>query len=169
MGLGYYEYFQLCEDLNMAPLPILPCGVSCQGAGGGWSMREQAQDVVPMEAMDEWVQDALDLIDWANGDPATNVWARMRAEAGHPKPFGLKYLGIGNEERISPEFEERFKYMYERVRKAHPEIIIVGTAGPGSHRGNPDYDNGWRLAEEIGLPILDEHYYERRDYFLDSR
>jgi len=169
MGLGYYEYFQLCEDLNMAPLPILPCGVSCQGAGGGWSMRDQAQDVVTMEAMDEWVQDALDLIDWANGDPATNVWARMRAEAGHPKPFGLKYLGIGNEERISPEFEERFKYMYERVHKAHPEIIIVGTAGPGSHRGNPDYDNGWRLAEEIGLPILDEHYYERRDYFLDSR
>ncbi len=169
MGLGYYEYFQLCEDLNMAPLPILPCGVSCQGAGGGWSMRDQAQDVVAMEAMDEWVQDALDLIEWANGDPATSVWARMRAEAGHPQPFGLKYLGIGNEERISPEFEERFKYMYERVRKAHPEIFIVGTAGPGSHPGNPDFDNGWRLAEEIGLPILDEHYYERNDYFLNSR
>jgi alpha-L-arabinofuranosidase len=132
-------------------------------------MRDQAQDVVPMEAMDEWVQDALDLIEWANGDPATSVWARMRAEAGHPQPFGLKYLGIGNEERISPEFEERFKYMYERVRKAHPEIIIVGTAGPGSHPGNPDFDNGWRLAEEIGLPVLDEHYYERNDYFLNSR
>jgi len=168
MGLGYYEYFQLCEDLNMAPLPILPCGVSCQGANGGWGMKGQAQDVVPMSEMDEWTQDALDLIEWANGD-VTTTWGRKRAEQGHPKPFGLKYLGIGNEEKISPEFEERFKYMYERITKAHPEIIIVGTAGPGSHKGNPDFDNGWRLAEEIGLPILDEHYYEPNKYFLSSR
>ena len=169
MGLGYFEYFQLCEDLNMQPLPILPCGVSCQGANGGWGMKNQAQDVVPMSEMDEWVQDALDLIEWANGDPATSKWAKLRAEAGHPKPFNLKYLGIGNEERISPEFAERFKYMYERVTKAHPEIIIVGTAGPGSHKGNPDFDNGWKLAEEIGLPIIDEHYYEPNSYFLKSR
>ena len=168
MGLGYYEYFQLCEDLGMAPLPILPCGVSCQGANGGWGMRDQAQDAVPMDEMDEWVQDALDLIEWANGDAST-PWGRVRAEQGHPAPFGLKYLGLGNEERISPEFAERFKYMYERVTKAHPEIIIVGTAGPGSHRGNPDYDNGWKLAEELNVPILDEHYYEPRDYFLHSR
>ena len=168
MGLGYYEYFQLCEDLNMAPLPILPCGVSCQGTNGGWGMKGQAQDVVPMSDMDEWTQDALDLIEWANGDVNT-VWGRKRAEQGHPKPFGLKYLGIGNEEKITPEFEERFKYMYERITKAHPEIIIVGTAGPGSHKGNPDFDNGWRLAEEIGLPILDEHYYEPNKYFLKSR
>jgi alpha-L-arabinofuranosidase len=169
MALGYYEYFQLCEDLDMAPLPILPCGVSCQGAGGGWNMKTQAQDAVPMDQMDEWVQDALDLIEWANGDPATSVWARKRAEAGHPEPFGLKYLGIGNEERISPEFIERFKYIYERVQAAHPEIVIVGTAGPGSHPGNRDFEQGWKLAEEIGLPILDEHYYEKHDYFLKSR
>ena len=168
MGLGYYEYFQLCEDLGMAPLPILPCGVSCQGTNGGWEMKNQAQDVVPMSEMDEWVQDALDLIEWANGD-VTTTWGKKRAEQGHPAPFGLKYLGIGNEERISPEFAERFKYMYERVTKAHPEIIIVGTAGPGSHKGNPDYDNGWKLAEELGLPILDEHYYEPNRYFLSSR
>ena len=77
--------------------------------------------------------------------------------------------GIGNEERISPEFTERFKYMYNKIKAAHPEIIIVGTAGPGSHAGNPDYENGWKLAEEINLPILDEHYYEQRDYFLSSR
>ncbi|MBQ9286716.1 MAG: alpha-N-arabinofuranosidase [Bacteroidaceae bacterium] len=169
MGLGYYEYFQLCEDIGMQPLPILPCGVSCQGTNGGWGMRNQAQDVVPMAQMDEWVQDALDLIEWANGDPATSKWAKMRTDAGHPKPFNLKYLGLGNEERISPEFEERFKYMYERITKAHPEIVIVGTAGPGSHKGNYDYDNGWRLAEETGMPIMDEHYYEPRDYFLRSR
>ena len=168
MGLGYYEYFQLCEDIGMEPLPILPCGVSCQGTNGGWGMKNQAQDVVPMSEMDEWVQDALDLIEWANGD-ATTKWGKVRAEAGHPKPFGLKYLGIGNEERISPEFAERFKYMYEKVTKAHPEIIIVGTAGPGSHPGNPDYENGWKLADELGMPIMDEHYYEPRDYFLKSR
>ena len=168
MGLGYYEYFQLCEDMNMQPVPILPCGVSCQGTNGGWGMKNQAQDVVPMSEMDEWVQDALDLIEWANGD-ATTKWGRVRAEAGHPKPFNLKYLGIGNEEKITPEFAERFKYMYEKITKLHPEIVIVGTAGPGSHAGNPDYDNGWKIAEEIGLPILDEHYYEQHTYFETSR
>lgn len=168
MGLGYFEYFQFCEDLGMEPLPILPCGVSCQGAGGGWGMKGQAQDVVPMAEMDEWVQDALDLIEWANGAPTTR-WGKVRAQAGHPEPFNLKYLGIGNEEKISPEFAERFKYMYERIVKAHPEIIIVGTAGPGSHAGNPDFDNGWKLAEELEMPILDEHYYEPRTYFETSR
>ena len=168
MGLGYYEYFQFCEDLNMQPVPILPCGVSCQGTNGGWGMKDQAQDVVPMSEMDEWVQDALDLIEWANGDVNTK-WGRVRAEAGHPKPFNLKYLGIGNEERISPEFAERFKYMYKKIMEAHPEIVIVGTAGPGSHPDNPDFQNGWKLAEELGLPILDEHYYEPYTYFQKSR
>ena len=170
MGLGYFEYFQFCEDLGMEPVPILPCGVSCQGTNGGWNMwPKQAQDVAPMSEMDEWVQDALDLIEWANGDPATSKWAKMRADAGHPKPFNLKYLGIGNEEKISPEFNERFKYMYNKVTKAHPEIIIVGTAGPGSHPQNPDYEAGWKLAEELGMHIIDEHYYEQNKYFLQSR
>ena len=168
-ALGYFEYFQFCEDLGMEPLPILPCGVSCQGTNGGWGMKGQAQDVVPMSEMDEWVDECIDLIEWANGDPATNKWAKMRAEAGHPKPFNLKYLGIGNEERISPEFNERFKYIYERVTKAHPEIVIVGTAGPGSHADNSDYQNGWKLADELAMPILDEHYYEPNTYFLNKR
>ena len=169
VGLGYFEYFQFCEDLGMEPLPILPAGVSCQGANGGWGMKGQAQDVVPMSEMDEWVDECIDLIEWANGDPATNKWAKMRADAGHPKPFNLKYLGIGNEERISPEFCERFKYIYERVTKAHPEIVIVGTAGPGSHADNGDYQNGWKLAEELNMPILDEHCYEPNTYFLNKR
>ena len=170
MGLGYYEYFQFCEDLNMEPVPILSCGVSCQGTNGGWNMwPKQAQDVAPMSEMDEWVQDALDLIEWANGDPAKSKWAKMRADQGHPKPFNLKYLGLGNEEKISPEFIERFKYLYEKVTKAHPEIVIVGTAGPGSHPENPDYEAGWKLADELGMPIIDEHYYEPNKYFLSSR
>ena len=169
MGLGYYEYFQLCEDMNMQPVPILPCGVSCQGANGGWDMwPTQAQDVVPMQEMAEWLQDALDLIEWANGDENTK-WGKVRAAAGHPKPFGLKYLGIGNEEKISPEFVERFKYMYAKITEKHPEIVIVGTAGPGSHPGNPDYEAGWKLARELDMPILDEHYYEKHDYFETSR
>ena len=170
MGLGYFEYFQFCEDLNMEPLPILPCGVSCQGANGGWGMKDQAQDAWPMNDMDVWAQDALDLIEWANGDPATSKWAKMRAEAGHPAPFNLKYLGLGNEERISPEFAERFKYIYSKVREKYPEIIIVGTAGVDSHPYSKlDWANGWRVADETGVDILDEHYYEPRDYFLKSR
>ncbi len=168
MGLGYYEYFQFCEDLGMEPLPILPCGVSCQGTNGGWGMKTQAQDVVPMSEMDEWVDEALDLIEWANGDVNT-TWGKKRAEQGHPAPFNLKYLGLGNEEKITPEFEERFKYIYDRVRAKYPDIVIVGTAGPGSHKGNPDFDNGWRIAEELGVDILDEHYYEPRDYFLNNQ
>ncbi|MBR5167685.1 MAG: alpha-N-arabinofuranosidase [Salinivirgaceae bacterium] len=169
MSVGYYEYFQFCEDLGMQPVPILPCGVSCQGTNGGWSMwPTQAQDACPMEDMDEWTQDALDLIEWANGD-ANTKWGKVRADAGHPAPFNLKYLGLGNEEKISPEFEERFKYMYNKIKAKYPDIVIVGTAGPGSHPDNPDYKNGWRIAEEIGLPIIDEHYYEQRDYFLTNR
>lgn len=173
LTLGYFEYFQFCEDMGMQPLPILPCGVNCQGSNGGWNMYPtQAQDACPMEEMDEWVQDALDLIEWANGDASTK-WGKVRAEAGHPKPFGLKYLGLGNEEKISPEFVERFKYMYKKIHEAHPEIVIVGTDGPGSHadaNGNDnDYSLGWKLAEELELPILDEHYYEPREYFLNQR
>ena len=170
MGLGYYEYFQLCEDLGMEPLPIRPCGVSCQGTNGGWGMYPtQAQDACPMEEMDEWANEALDLIEWANGDPATSKWAKMRADAGHPKPFNLKYLGLGNEEKISPEFEERFKYIYNKVMEKYPNIVIVGTAGPGSHPGNADLENGWRIADAVGMPIIDEHYYEPNAYFLSSR
>ena len=168
MGLGYYEYFQFCEDLGMEPLPILPCGVSCQGTNGGWGMKTQAQDVVPMSEMDEWVAEALDLIEWANGDVNT-TWGKKRAEQGHPKPFNLKYLGLGNEEKITPEFEERFVYIYNKVRAKYPNIVIVGTAGPGSHKGNPDFDNGWRIAEKTGVDVLDEHYYEPRDYFLNNQ
>jgi len=168
MEVGYFEYFQLCEDMGMEPLPILPCGVSCQGVNGGWGMRNQAQEVKPMDEMDEWVQDALDLIEWANGDVNTK-WGAVRAAAGHPEPFNLKYLGIGNEEKITPEFSERFKYIYNKVMERYPGIVVVGTAGPGSHPGNPDYENSWKLAEEIGLPIIDEHYYDPRQQFIDSR
>ena len=168
MEMGFFEYFQFCEDAGMEPLPILPCGVSCQGTNGGWNMRTQAQDAIPMEDMQEWADEALDLIEWANG-PADSKWGKVRADAGHPEPFNLKYLGLGNEEKITPEFEERFKFIYDQVRAKYPEIVIVGTAGPGSHPGNGDYEEGWKFATELEVPILDEHYYEQRNYFLTSR
>ena len=168
MEMGFFEYFQFCEDAGMEPLPILPCGVSCQGTNGGWSMRTQAQDAVPMEDMQEWADEALDLIEWANG-PADSKWGKVRADAGHPEPFNLKYLGLGNEEKITPEFEERFKFIYDQVRAKYPDIVIVGTAGPGSHPGNGDYEEGWKFATQLEVPILDEHYYEQRNYFLTSR
>jgi alpha-L-arabinofuranosidase len=168
MEMGFFEYFQFCEDAGMEPLPILPCGVSCQGTNGGWNMRTQAQDAIPMEDMQEWADEALDLIEWANG-PADSKWGKVRADAGHPEPFNLKYLGLGNEEKITPKFEERFKFIYDQVRAKYPDIVIVGTAGPGSHPGNGDYEEGWKFATELGVDILDEHYYEQRNYFLTSR
>lgn len=168
MGLGYYEYFQFCEDIGAEPLPILPVGVSCQGAGGGWGIHGQAQSAKPMAEMQEWADDVLDLVEWANG-AVTTKWGKVRAEAGHPEPFNLKYIGLGNEEKISPEFEERFRFIYKQLQEKHPEITVVGTAGPGSHKGNPDYDNGWRIAEAVGMPIIDEHYYEKREYFYDNQ
>lgn len=169
LEIGYYEYFQFCEDLGAKPLPILPLGLSCQGAGGGWSVPGYAQMAVPMDEMEEWTQDALDLIEWANGDASTK-WGAVRAAQGHPEPFGMEMLGIGNEEYISPEFRERFKYMFDRIQAEHPEITIVGTAGVESHPTNKnDYVNGWDFADKIGIPVLDEHYYEPRDYFLSSR
>ena len=121
-----------------------------------------------MEDMQEWADEALDLIEWANG-PADSKWGKVRADAGHPEPFNLKYLGLGNEEKITPEFEERFKFIYDQVRAKYPDIVIVGTAGPGSHPGNGDYEEGWKFATELGVDILDEHYYEQRNYFLTSR
>ncbi len=168
MEMGFFEYFQFCEDAGMEPLPILPCGVSCQGTNGGWNMRTQAQDAVPMSEMQEWADEALDLIEWANG-PVTSKWGKIRADAGHPEPFNLKYLGLGNEEKITPEFEERFKFIYDQVRAKYPDIVIVGTAGPGSHPGNGDYEEGWKFATQLDVPILDEHYYEQRNFFLTSR
>ena len=168
-GLGFFEYFQFCEDIGAEPLPVLAAGVPCQNSANNARGIGGQQGGIPMDLMPAYIQELLDLIDWANGDPATSKWAKMRADAGHPAPFNLKYLGLGNEERISPEFSERFRYIYKKVTEKYPEIVIVGTAGPGSHPGNPDLENGWKLADELGMPVIDEHYYEPRDYFLSSR
>ena len=168
MGLGYFEYFQFCEDLGMEPVPILPAGVSCQGTNGGWGMwPTQAQDVVPMSEMDEWVAEAIDLIDWANGDPATNKWAKMRADAGHPKPFNLKYLGVGNEDLISDVFAERFTFLNRGIKAKYPDIQVVGTVGPFFE--GSDYEFGWKLARQENVDIVDEHYYVDPGWYIHNQ
>ena len=153
MGLGYYEYFLLCEDLGAEPLPVVAAGVPCQNSSVGGAGQ---QGGIPEEELDAYIRDILDLIEWANGAPDT-PWGRVRAEAGHPAPFGLKYLGIGNEDLISDVFAERYRRICRAVQEHHPEIRIIGTAGP-FYEGS-DYEYGWQLADELRLPLVDEHYY----------
>ncbi|MFT4175255.1 MAG: alpha-L-arabinofuranosidase C-terminal domain-containing protein [Luteolibacter sp.] len=162
MGLGYFEYFQFCEDIGATPIPIVAAGVSCQNSGG---TAGQGQCAIPMEDMPAYIQDILDLIEWANG-PATSKWGAVRAEAGHPAPFGLKYLGVGNEDKMTPAFKERFTMIYNALKKAHPEIIVIGTSGPST--SGEDYDKGWELARELKIPIVDEHSYETPSWFWNN-
>ncbi len=161
LGLGFYEYFQMCEDFGSEPLPVIAAGVPCQNS---WTGGYGQQGGVPMEEMDAFIQDIVDLVEWANGDPKTSLWARRRAEAGHPEPFGLKYIGIGNEDLISNVFKERFRMIYEALRERCPEITVIGTAGP--FWSGSDYDEGWRFAAELGVPVVDEHYYVSPGWFV---
>lgn len=163
VGLGFYEYFQLCEDIGAKPLPVLAAGVSCQNSARS---RGNGQQAIPMDEMDAYVQDMLDLIEWANGDPATSKWAKMRADAGHPEPFNLEYLGIGNEDHITPEFKERFAMIQRGVKAKYPNIKIVGTVGPNPN--DWDWREGWKFAREEKPEIVDEHYYRQPQWFLDN-
>lgn len=164
LGLGFYEYFQMCEDMGARPLPVLAAGVPCQNSSVGGSGQ---QGGIPMEEMDAYIQDILDLIEWANGDPKTNPWARKRAEAGHPAPFGLEMIGIGNEDLISDVFIERFRMIHRAITERYPEIQVVGTVGPFNE--GSDYEEGWRLARELELPYVDEHYYNSPGWFINNQ
>lgn len=161
-GLGYHEYFQFCEDIDAEPLPVLAAGVPCQNSSRPSRFTHNdltkygQQCGLPMDSLDSYIRDVLDLIEYANG-PATSTWGRKRAEAGHPEPFNLKYIGIGNEDMITEVFEERFNKINAAVKKAHPEIMVVGTVGP-FYEG-ADYDEGWRIAREQNVDLVDEHYY----------
>ncbi len=180
-GLGFHEYFQFCEDIGAEPLPVLAAGVPCQNS---WKGGAGQQGGIPFEAdlkgkpspytyrgkpltMESYLQELLDLIEWANGDAKTSELAKIRAKAGHPKPFNLKYLGIGNEDLIGDVFIKRYRFLIDGIRKAHPEITIVGTVGPfweGS-----DYEYGWREAREQNIPIVDEHYYNSISWYFHHR
>ena len=160
--LGFYEFFQMCEDMNMEPLPVLAAGVPCQNSSDGGAGQ---QGGIPMDEMPAYIQEILNLIEWANGD-ATTEWGRKRIEQGHKRPFNLKYLGIGNEDLISPTFTERYLMICKAVREKYPDIKICGTAGP-FYFGS-DYDEGWRLATEHSdiIDLVDEHYYVSPGWYI---
>ncbi|RQO79288.1 alpha-L-arabinofuranosidase [Pedobacter sp. KBW01] len=163
MGLGYLEYFQFCEDIGAAPVPVIAAGVPCQNSstGGGGQ-----QGGIPMSEMDAYIQDIADLVEYANGDVKTK-WGKKRAEAGHPKPFNLKYIGIGNEDQITEVFAEHFTMIYKALKKIHPEIVIIGTAGPFFE--GTDYDAGWQIASELNVPVIDEHYYQSPGWLINNQ
>lgn len=171
-GLGFYEYFRFCEDLGMEPLPVLAAGVPCQNSSrhSRYSHDELTcngqQGGIPMEDMPAYIQDILDLVEWANG-PADSEWGKVRAEAGHPEPFGMKYLGIGNEDLISETFKQRFKMIRDAVNAKYPEIIVVGTVGPFFE--GSDYVEGWRFARKENVAVVDEHYYVAPGWFVNNR
>jgi len=165
-GLGYFEYFQFCEDIGAKPLPVLPAAVSCQNSGGTWRIGGTGQRALPLEEMQDYIQEVLDLIEWANG-PVTSAWGAKRAEAGHPAPFNLEYVGIGNEDKITPEFEQRFTMIYEAVKAKHPEITVVGTAGPAPD--GEDFSKGWDLVNNLHVPVVDEHYYKPPQWFVSNQ
>ena len=169
-ALGFYEYFQWCEDMGAEPLPVLAAGVPCQNSVADARGVAGQQGGIPMSQMPQYVQDVLDLVEWANGDPATSKWAKMRADAGHPAPFNLKMIGIGNEDLISTTFEERYLMICKAVKQKYPNIEVVGTVGP-FHYPSSDYIEGWKIAKENrhSIDAVDEHYYEKPGWFINHQ
>lgn len=165
-GLGYFEYFQFCEDIGAEPVPVVAAGVPCQNSACKEHVGGGQQGGIPMCEMDDYVQEVLDLIEYANGD-VKSEWGRKRAEAGHPKPFNLKYIGIGNEDLITDLFEERFTLLFNAVKEKHPEITVIGTVGPYSE--GTDYEEGWELANKLNIPMVDEHYYQKPGWFIHNQ
>jgi alpha-N-arabinofuranosidase len=151
-GIGFFEYFQLAEDLGAAPLPILGCGMACQFNTG---------ELVPMDELGPYIQDALDLIEFANGSKDT-PWGKLRHVMGHPEPFNMKYIGIGNEQ-WGPEYIKRYKEFDKAIKAQYPEIIVVSGSGPF-----PDgdfFEYGWKELKELNAAIVDEHYYRSPEWF----
>ncbi len=153
-GLGFYEYFQLAEDIGAAPLPIINCGMACQFNTG---------EIVPLNQLDPYVQDALDLIEFANGNANTN-WGKVRAKLGHPRPFNLQMIGIGNE-NWGPQYIERLSVFQKIINKKYPAIKLVGSTGVFD--GEPfNYLN--TTMRKMKIDFIDEHYYNRPEWFLKN-
>ena len=169
-GIGFYEYFQWCEDMGAEPLPVLAAAVPCQNSQADARGMGGQQGGIPMTEMQSYIDDILHLIEWANGDAATNEWAKKRAEAGHPAPFHLKYIGIGNEDLVSTTFEERYELIARAIHERYPDIVICGTAGP-FHTPSSDYIEGWHFNNEHPelAQMVDEHYYESTGWFLNHQ
>ena len=156
-GLGFFEYFQLCEDIGADALPVINVGMACQFQN--WN-NEAAH--VPVDQLQPYIQDALDLIEFANGDE-NSTWGKKRAEMGHKAPFGLKYLAVGNEQ-WDDMYYKRLKPFVEAIRKAYPQIKIVGTSGPDSE--GEMFDKGWVAMKELKADLVDEHFYRNEEWFL---
>ena len=156
--VGFYEYFLLCEDLGMQPLPIVFAGLNCQFRS------RHCLDTHGADFQEKVVQNALDLIEYANGDPKTNPWAALRAEAGHPGPFGLKYIGIGNE-NYGEDYLEKFEIIKSSIDERYPGVTCVLSAG-GQPKGR-NLDAAWAKAHEKFPDVrVDEHCYDRPKWFL---
>lgn len=158
-GLGFYEYFRLSEEIGAEPLPVLSVGLSCEFQNGA----ERSAAHVPVDQLQPYIDDVLDLIEFANGDPEKNTWAKLRADMGHPKPFNLKYVAIGNEQ-WGEIYPENLKPFVEQVRAKYPNIKIIGTSGPNSE--GKDFDYLWPEMKKIGADLVDEHFYRPESWFL---
>jgi alpha-L-arabinofuranosidase len=154
-GLGFFEFFQLCEDMGAQPLPILSCGLACQFNSG---------EACPLDDLDSYIQDAIDLIEFANG-PTNSTWGAKRAAMGHPAPFNLKMLGIGNENWQQP-YIERYAKFHAVLKQKHPEIQLVSSAGPGPEDNHFKY--AWPKLRELNADIVDEHCYAKPDWFFNN-
>ncbi len=155
-GLGFFEFFQLSEEIGSEPLPILSCGLACQ------FQNDDPSAHCPVDELRPFIQDALDLIEFANG-PVTSTWGKVRADMGHPEPFNLKFIGIGNEQwdALYPEHLEPF---VKAIRAAYPDIRIVGSSGPNSEGDQFDYL--WPEMKRLGADLVDEHFYRPEEWFL---
>ncbi|MBC7930040.1 MAG: alpha-L-arabinofuranosidase [Rubrivivax sp.] len=154
-GLGFYEYFQLSEDIGAEPLPILNCGMACQFNTG---------ELVPLEGLDHYIQDAIDLIEFANA-PVNSDWGRKRAAMGHPAPFNLKMIGVGNEQ-WGPQYIERYEIFARVLKEKYPNVALISSAGPA-----PDgdrFDFLWAKLRELKADFVDEHYYMAPTWFRDN-
>ena len=152
-GLGFFEYFQLAEDIGASPLPILNVGMACQF---------NTAEVVPIDQLDPYVQDALDLIEFANGDVNTQ-WGKVRAAMGHPAVFNLKMMGVGNE-NWGPQYVERLKIFTKAIKARYPDFKLVNSSGTDPNGERFDYLNG--ELRKMNADIIDEHYYRRPEWFL---
>jgi alpha-N-arabinofuranosidase len=154
-GLGFYEYFQLAEDIGAAPLPILNCGMACQFNSG---------ELAPLDGLDPYIQDAIDLIEFANG-AATTTWGARRAAMGHPAPFNLTMIGVGNEQ-WGQQYVERYAQFSKVLKAKHPEVRLVAASGPSP--AGERFDFLWTKMRELKADLVDEHYYMPPAWFLSN-
>jgi alpha-L-arabinofuranosidase len=154
-GLGFFEYFQLAEDIGASPLPILSCGMACQF---------NSAELVPLDELDPYVQDALDLIEFANGSTQTK-WGKIREQMGHPAPFNLKMIGVGNEQ-WGPQYIERYKIFSEAIKSKYTDIKLVSGTGPFPEGELFDY--AAKELKKLKADLVDEHYYQKPDWFFKN-